>query len=135
MTRTAAEQAPRESRKHAGRPPLQFTQAQIRKIDELAEAQCKDFMIAEVVGIDPDTFKRHFAERCQRKRALGKSRVLQAQFSGSLKSGKGAVTERIWFGKQHLEQSDQANVNIKAQITLNDAAVALRVAGAGDHAK
>jgi hypothetical protein len=114
-----------------GRPTREFTRAQVARIDQMAEAQCKDTTIAQVLGVDLHTFREHFLKRTQQKRDEGKSRVLEAQYHGALKNGKGAVTERIWFGKQHLEQTDRQEIDHSVTITLNDAALALGVAGRG----
>jgi hypothetical protein len=97
-----------------GRPrvkaPETYSEAQLRLIDELAEAQCKDTTIAEVLGVDVNTFKGEFLQRTRKKRAEGKAAVMQAQYRGALRTGKSSTTERIWWGKQHLEQTDRADV-------------------------
>ena len=99
----------RQTPRPVGRPRKVFTEEQLARIDELAEAQCKDTTIAEALEIDPDTFKRHFAERTRQKRALGKATVMQKQYKGCMQPG--AVTERIWWGKQHLEQKDRQDIS------------------------
>lgn len=99
--------------------PEGVTKAVLEQIDELAEAQAKDTMIAEVIGWDVNTFKRQFEQRCREKRAIGKGKVLRAQYRGCFKGGKGAVTERVWFGKQHLEQTDKADQNVKVSAKLD----------------
>lgn len=62
------------------------------------------------MGINTETFREQFRERTEQKRAQGKLKVLEAQATGALARGKGAVTERIWYGKQHLEQTDRQDV-------------------------
>jgi len=104
-----------EHKKHpGGRPrtktPKEYSAEQLALIDEMAEAQCKDTTIAERLGVDRECFKREFAQRTRQKRAEGKAKVMQAQYRGSLGTGKGAVTERIWWGKQHLAQTDRQDV-------------------------
>jgi hypothetical protein len=98
--------------------PEKFTAAQKRQIDEMAEAQCRDYTIAERLGVDLATFKAEFSKRCRQKRAEGKAKVMVAQYQGSLTRGKGAVTERIWWGKQHLEQSDKQEIEQKEPFRL-----------------
>lgn len=104
-----AKDGTRRGRKRTVTPDT-YTPEQLKQIDDMAEAQCKDQTIAHVLGVDEETFKREFRRRTHQKRDEGKAKVLQAQYKGALAHGKGAVTERIWFGKQHLEQTDKANV-------------------------
>ena len=110
--------AKRTTKKGPGRPPRQFTATQIRKIDEMARAQCRDYTIAEALGIEGEVFKRHFAERCRQKRAQGKTAVLQAQFAAAT-AEKGTPTDRIWWGKQYLEQSDKQKLDAETEMALN----------------
>lgn len=111
----------RKPPKPVGRPRKCFSREQLKQIDEYAEAQCKDTTIAEALGIDPMTFKRHFEARTCQKRALGKVTVMRKQFEGCQQNGPGGVTERIWWGKQHLEQKDRQDV------TSNDGAIVVPV--------
>jgi hypothetical protein len=90
----------------------------LKRIDELAEAQCKDTLIAETLGFDVGVFKRQFAKRCRQKRAEGKGIVMRKQYEGCKARGKGATTERIWFGKQHLEQTDKQDHNVAGEVRL-----------------
>lgn len=98
-----------------GRPrtktPTTWTKAQLKQIDDMAEAQCKDTTIAERLEVDVKTFKAEFSQRTRQKRAEGKAKVMQAQYRGALSTRKGAATERIWWGKQHLEQRDKQDVD------------------------
>jgi len=97
-------------RDKAGRPPRVFTETQKRKIDRMALAQARDTTIALAMGVDVHTFKEHFLLRCQEKRAEGKLRVLNAQFRAA-SSSKGSTVDRIWWGKQHLEQTDKQQLD------------------------
>lgn len=49
--------------------------------------------------------------------------VLGKQFEGCKEKAPGAVTERIWWGKQHLAQTDRQEVALSElppiQIVLN----------------
>jgi hypothetical protein len=105
-----------ESSPPLGRPPLTFTQEQLDEIDKHALHQCKDNLIAVKMGIDSDTFKRHFAERCLLKRAEGKAEKLKQQFNDK------TPTMLIWFGKQHLDQADKQELSGK-----DGGAIALQV--------
>ena len=97
-------------KKHpGGRPrtktPKEYSAEQVALIDEMAEAQCKDTTIAEALGVDINTFKTEFSRRCKEKRAEGKTRVLRAQYRAAV-GADGTPTDRIWWGKQHLDQRD-----------------------------
>jgi hypothetical protein len=110
----------RQSGKHpGGRPrtvtPAKYSAAQRKRIDEMAEAQAKDAHIAAVLGVDDETFKREFGDRCIKKRAEGKARILRAQFD---KAAGGDVTMGIWFGKQHLEQADKQDHKLSGEVQL-----------------
>jgi len=99
----------------AGRKPREFDEKTIAKIDKLAKAQAKDYLIATALGIPAETFKRHFGERCKEKRADGKAEILQSQ----MKMAKTNPTMAIWWGKQHLEQKDQQYQTHDGTITHN----------------
>ena len=99
--------------KHAmGRPrtktPLTFTDEQLQRIDDYATAQAKDTTIAEAMEMDVKTFQKDFSKRCRHKRAEGKLRVLEAQ----LKQTQNNPVAAIWFGKQHLKQSDKGSLDV-----------------------
>lgn len=101
------------------RTPKTFTKATLAEIDRMAEAQCKDTTIAERLAVNVDTFRAEFQQRTRQKRAEGKAKVMLAQYQGSLMCGRGAVTERIWWGKQHLEQSDKQEHEHTGTINVN----------------
>lgn len=97
--------------------PAKWTKEQLRQIDEMAESQAKDTMIAESLGVDVQTFKREFTQRCRTKRAQGKARILRRQFE---KATAGDATMLIWTGKQHLEQSDKQDHKIDASKAMRE---------------
>lgn len=106
--------------KHPGGRPRTVTPAVItpdilKRIDEMAEAQCKDHTIAQEFGWDPDTFKAEFSERTSQKRAQGKNRLMRVQFALAM---DGNPTMAIWGGKQHLGQTDKQTVNGTQAITV-----------------
>jgi len=125
----------RPPRKGEGRPRTvspkkeDITPEMLRKIDKYARAQAKDTMIAEILGFDDETFKKEFSKRCRKQRALGKGEILFEQ-EKQVKAGN--PTMLIWGGKQHLGQTDKAHVEHSGSVTLNDAAVALRIAKGKD---
>lgn len=94
--------------------PKVYSKNQIAKIDRLARAQCKDATIATILGVDDETFKREFGERTRQKRDEGKAAILQAQ----LKMAKSQPIPAIWFGKQHLDQSDRNDVRMSGNLTV-----------------
>ena len=110
-----------QTAKHAGgRPrtktPDTYTPEQFAYIDLMAQAQAKDTLIAESMGVDRDTFKREFTQRTRTKRAEGKANVLEAQYKAA--AGSGGPVDRIWFGKQHLEQSDKTDLKHSGDISI-----------------
>ena len=113
---------PAKPAKHAGgRPrtvtPDTYTPEQLIYIDLMAMAQAKDTLIAESMGVDRDTFKREFTQRCRTKRAEGKATVLEAQYKAA--AGSGGPVDRIWFGKQHLEQTDKTDLKHSGDISID----------------
>jgi hypothetical protein len=93
--------------KRLGRPPAEFTPKQLRRIDNLALRQCKDTTIAEAMGVEVKTFQAHFSKRTRQKRAEGKTILHTNQF----KMARKQPVMAIWLGKQHLDQSDKAELS------------------------
>ena len=88
-------------------PRLKLTPAQCKRIGDHAMAQCKDHTIAHVMGIPAETFKRNYGDFTHKKRSEGKAIILAAQFEGAKKN----PTMMIWWGKQHLGQTDRLDVD------------------------
>lgn len=105
--------------KRLGRPPTEFTDRQIHQIDRLAFRQCKDTTIAEILGVDLCQFQRHFVRRTRQKRAEGKAVLYTTQFA----MGRKQPVMAIWLGKQHLEQTDKADVTSGGQSVADFMAV------------
>jgi len=102
---------PKQPGKHAGgRPrtktPKAYTPEQLAQIDAMALAQCKDSTIAAALGVDREAFRREFTQRTRQKRAQGKAEIMEAQLKRARTNAVGA----IWWGKQHLGQTDRADV-------------------------
>ncbi len=93
--------------KPLGRPKREFTVEQIELIDEHALHNCKDNQIATLIGISSNTFKQHFGERCKQKRAEGQAVKMKQQYDDK------TPTMLIWWGKQHLEQTDRQELTGK----------------------
>jgi hypothetical protein len=94
-----------EERKKLGRPALKFTPEQISEIEAAALIQAKNNTIAVKMGIDINTFEKHFKKKCEQKRAEGRIALHKTQ-----ESLKNTPVMAIWLGKQHLEQSDKNDV-------------------------
>lgn len=89
--------------------PNTYTKHQLATIDEMARAQCRDTTIAEALGFEPETFKKDMGDRTRRQRAKGKVEAMKAQYLAAT-TPLGTPTDRVWFGKQHLEQKDKQEV-------------------------
>lgn len=89
--------------------PYEYSAEQLAIIDEMALHQARDCTIAEVLGIDHETFKKDMGSRTKRQRAKGKAEALKAQYLAAT-TPMGTPTDRVWFGKQHLEQKDKQEV-------------------------
>lgn len=103
----------------AGRPCKTFSKAIIAKIDRYARAQARDGTIADALGISRNVFKAHFRTRCRQKRAEGKLRVLEAQYLCALKRASGHSGDRVWWGKQHLDQKDRQKSEIQQNVKID----------------
>ena len=114
------EDKPKTAKHPGGRPrtktPDTYTPEQLAYIDLMAQAQCKDTTIAESMGIEVGVFKREFVQRTRTKRAEGKRNVLIAQYKAA--AGSGGPVDRIWWGKQHLEQSDKQDLKHSGALVL-----------------
>jgi len=103
----------------AGRKPRRFTKAQIAKIDRWAKAQAKDGTIADALGVDRKVFKRQFTARCRQKRAEGKCEVLEAQYAAASNKAAAQNGSRVWWGKQHLEQTDREKIDLATNVKID----------------
>ena len=103
--------AKQKKAKRLGRPPKEFTTKQIEEIDGHSFNQARDYTIAETLGIEIMTFRKHFSKRCAQNRARGKLEMHRRQRELMFEEGKAACGMAIWLGKQHLEQSDKADIS------------------------
>lgn len=89
--------------------PYEYSKRQLATIDEMALHQCRDTTIAEALGFEPETFHKDMGARTRRQRAKGKVEAMRAQYIAAT-TVAGTPTDRVWFGKQHLEQKDKQEV-------------------------
>tara|TARA_R110000850_G_scaffold29542_2_gene81521 strand:+ start:56 stop:481 length:426 start_codon:yes stop_codon:yes gene_type:complete len=72
-------------------------------VADLAALHCDITEMADILGVKPDTLKRHFAEVITKAKALAKSQLRKAQWKNAM---SGNTTMQIWLGKNVLGQSD-----------------------------
>lgn len=121
----------KSGRKHKmGRPrvitPKVYSKEMLAEIDRMARAQCKDKCIASALGFDDETFRADLHKRTEQQRAIGKIEILKAQYDEANTTRN--PTMLIWFGKQHLEQADKADV--KQGVTISTFLQFMQHAGA-----
>ena len=95
-----------------GRPPTEISAAQWRTIEGMAQALCTHDEIADYLGVTKRTlYAPHIREKFERitkmKVASTKYRVRKRQMESAL---KGNPVASIWWGKQHLGQSDRSAI-------------------------
>ena len=96
----------------AGKPPEhKLTEEELVRLDDMASVQCKDYTIAEVLGIDVTTLKKHYSKRLIQKRAIGRVSIHKAQANMI-----NQPVMAIWLGKQHLSQADKVEGDITHKI-------------------
>lgn len=103
----------------AGRPSKTFTKAEIAKVELWAKAQAKDTTMARALGVDLKTFRAHFSATTKQKRVQGKLAVLEGQFRCATNRAAAYSTDRIWWGKQHLDQTDREKVELNQNVKID----------------
>ncbi len=86
-----------------GRPPIVFTDEQLKTLTNLAQIGCSMGEIAAVMDCSVDTLERRFADVIKKGDLMGRSSLRRAQFKAAL---EGNVTMQIWLGKVKLGQSE-----------------------------
>jgi hypothetical protein len=81
-----------------------LTDAQLSIMDNLASINCRDYTIAEVLGIDVKTLKSRYSKRMIQKRAIGRVELRKLQVE---KGKTGDTAMLIWRGKNDLGQTDK----------------------------
>lgn len=87
---------------------MQFTKAQIANIEEMAFNQCHIRTIADVIGVDDHTIKRHFSAHLTKKRAEGRAALHKDQ----MEMAKHIPTMSIFLGKNYLDQKDERSQEV-----------------------
>ncbi len=86
------------------RPRMQIDPEQVRK---LAAIDCSYAEIAGIVGCNPSTLTRRFAQAIEKGRLEGSASLKRKQFELAM---AGSVTMLIWLGKQRLGQADKQEI-------------------------
>lgn len=95
-----------EDKPKLGRPEIKLTEQQLCDMDQMATDNCKDYTIANVLGIDAKTLKKHYSKRLIQKRAKGRADLRRGQRTLS----KDNAAMAIFLGKNELEQTDRQEV-------------------------
>lgn len=82
------------------RPKLQIDEAQVEK---LAAIDCSYEEMASILGCDPSTLTRRFAQAIKKGRDHGRMSLKRKQFEVAM---SGNVTMLIWLGKIRLGQQE-----------------------------
>lgn len=86
-----------------------------KMIENLAKYGLTNKEIAEALGMDENTMKRHFEIFLIKGRANLKERLRRKQIQVAL---GGNVSMLIWLGKQYLEQSDSIKETGELKVIL-----------------
>ena len=86
------------------RPKKDIDPETVRK---LAAIECSYAEIAAVLGCDPSTLTRRFAQVIEKGREEGKASLKRKQFEVAM---GGNPTMLIWLGKQRLGQKDEQSL-------------------------
>ena len=96
------------AKRTVGKPKREFSDAQIKKMKELAFAGCQTLTIASIMGIPRETIdSRPDIQRLLTKKRADRKLTLRQQQNKTSKDGN--VTMQIWLGKQVLDQTDKLN--------------------------
>lgn len=91
-----------------GRPPREFTDVEIAKIEQMALDNCHTETIARTLGTTDETIKEHFSPLLKQKRAEGRALLRRSQRE---KAVIGKDTGMLCFlGKNELEQTDKQTI-------------------------
>ena len=91
-------------KKKTGRPKREFTEAQIRKMKQLALAGCQNNTIATIMDIPIETLTRRFGKLLTKKRCERKLKLRKQQHAAA---DKGNPALLIFLGKNYLDQADK----------------------------
>jgi hypothetical protein len=85
------------------RPKHEFTDKDMEIMDDLAALYCKDYTIAQVLGVSVKTLTSRFSKRLIKKRAEGKAKLRRNQANIAENNSQMA----IFLGKNVLHQADK----------------------------
>lgn len=106
-----------------GRPKIEFTAIDAKRIAALARCHCPDHEIAAYMGVGEMTIKRHFGPLLKAQRDAGKCNLRRWQFAAAK---KGNVTAMIWLGKQVLGQREPMPIEPPVYATDEEALIAAK---------
>ena len=107
------------AKRTVGKPKREFSDAQLREMEELAFAGCKTKTIATIMGIPRETIdSRPDIQQLLSKKRADRKFTLRRQQNKTSKDGN--VTMQIWLGKQVLDQADKHEQVIDVKGTLAD---------------
>ncbi|HDZ38704.1 MAG TPA: hypothetical protein ENH62_10520 [Marinobacter sp.] len=96
------------AKRKVGRPKRKFTEAQVRRMGDLAFAGCQNNTIATIMEIPKETLVVNFGHLLTKKRCERKLKLRREQ-NKATKAGVPSML--IWMGKQTLEQVDKAELS------------------------
>lgn len=91
------EQAPKNRR------PVKVKDIDVELVWRLACIQCTLQEIADVVGVDIETIRKHYGPMIEKGKSVGKKSLRRAQWDKAL---QGSDRMLVWLGKQYLSQKD-----------------------------
>lgn len=94
-----------------GRPKREFTEEQIKQLEEYALAGCQNNTIATLMDIPINTLKRHFGKLLTKKRCFRKYLLRKAQWDKAVISKDTGML--CFLGKNELEQTDKQDLEHK----------------------
>jgi hypothetical protein len=95
-----------------GRPEKEFSDDEVRRIEQMAFDQCQNRTIAKVIECAVETLEKHFSTVLVQKRAEGKGALRRAQ----MKQAQTIPTMAIFLGKNYLEQTDKRETDLDVKV-------------------
>jgi hypothetical protein len=90
--------------KKVGRPKIEFSPDEMKKMEVLAAMGASNESIAEFLGCSVDTLDRNYADTLKKGKDRMKNNLRIAQYRLAM---NGSVAMLIWLGKQLLGQSER----------------------------
>lgn len=113
-------------KRKTGRPATEITEAQWKTLEEMAADMCTHDEMADYLGVTKRTFYApHLRERFERlTRKSAAATRWSVRKKQRMRAEKGEPVPSIWWGKQHLNQSDRNQVTGKGGGPLEFASAA-----------